>query len=218
MTFWTSWIDLLARALELLTTQAGLGSGLAVVALTLLMRALVLPITLPNACRGLVRQRKLAVLQPELARLKERYAGDHQKYGEAMMAAYKRHGISLVDGRSLLGALVQTPVLLGMFTALRRALPHGRFLWVADLAKPDVLLAIVAGLTTAILALAAPEMPEHVRAIMMILPAICLALTALHFGSAIALYWTTSNLFTAGQTLAARWLVSRRGEAAARGA
>ena len=152
-------------------------------------------------------------MQPELARLKERYARDPQKYGEAMLATYKRHGLSMVDGRSLLGALVQTPALLGMFTTLRRALPHGRFLWVADLAKPDVLLAIVAGLTTAILALAAPEMPEHVRVLMMILPAVCLAFTALHFGSAIALYWTTSNLFTAGQTLAVRWVVARRAAA-----
>ncbi|HEX5047872.1 MAG TPA: membrane protein insertase YidC [Gammaproteobacteria bacterium] len=209
MTVWTSWVDLLTRALELLSTQAGLGAGLAVVALTLTVRTLVLPITFPNACRGLVRQRTLAAMQPELARLKERYARDPQKYGEAMLAAYKRNGLSMVDGRSLLGALVQTPVLLGMFTALKRALPHGRFLWVADLAKPDVLLAIVAGLTTAILALAAPEMPEHVRMLMMILPAVCLAFTALHFGSAIALYWTTSNLFTAGQTLAVRWVVAR---------
>ncbi|HZF27800.1 MAG TPA: membrane protein insertase YidC [Gammaproteobacteria bacterium] len=218
MTVWTGWLDLLSSALGLLATQAGLGAGLAVVALTLALRALVLPITFPNACRGLVRQRKLAALQPELARLKERYAGEPQKYGEALLAAYNRHGISMVDGRTLLGAFVQTPVLLGMFTTLRRALPHGRFLWVADLAKPDVLLAIVAGLTTAILALAAPEMPEHVRVLMMILPAICLALTALHFGSAIALYWTTSNLFTAGQTLAVRWFVARRPAAGAQSA
>jgi YidC/Oxa1 family membrane protein insertase len=210
MTLWTSWIDLLSRALELLTTQAGLGAGLGVVALTLAVRTLVLPITFPNACRGLVRQRKLAALQPELARLKERYASDPQKYGDAMLATYKRHGLSMADGRSLLGALLQTPVLLGLFTTLRRALPHGRFLWVPDLAKPDVLLAIVAGLTTAILALAAPEMPEHMRALLMILPAICLALSALHFSSAIALYWTTSNLFTAAQTVAVRWFVARQ--------
>lgn len=215
MTLWTSWLDLLARMLELLTTDAGLGAGLGVIALTLAVRTLVLPITFPNACRGLVRQRTLAAMQPELARLKERYARDPQKYGEAMLAAYKRNGLSMVDGRSLLGALVQTPVLLGMFTTLKRALPHGRFLWVTDLAKPDVLLAIVAGLTTAILALAAPEMPEHVRMLMMILPAICLAFTALHFGSAIALYWTTSNLFTAGQTLAVRWVVARQAASSA---
>jgi membrane protein insertase Oxa1/YidC/SpoIIIJ len=71
-----------------------------------------------------------------------------------------------------------------------------------------VLLAIVAGLTHRDPDSAAPEMPEHVRALMMILPAIGLTLTALHFGSAIALYWTTSNLFTAGQTLAMRWFVT----------
>jgi YidC/Oxa1 family membrane protein insertase len=215
MALWDGWIDLISALFGLLTMEVGLSAGLAVIALTLLLRTLVLPITWSTAYRGQVRREKLATLQPELERVKARHAKDPQKYAEAVLEIHRRHGISLVDGRSLLGALVQMPVLLGAFVALRQGLASGRFLWVADLAKPDVLLAIVAGLTTAFLALAAPELPAQMRMIMTIVPVVCLALTALHFASAIALYWATSNVFTAAQAFAVRAVLARRPAGAA---
>jgi YidC/Oxa1 family membrane protein insertase len=216
MALWDGWIHLISTVFGLLTMQVGLSSGLAVIALTVLLRTLVLPITWSTAYRGQLRREKLVRLQPELERAKARYAGDPQKYAEAMLDIHRRNGVSLVDGRGLLGGLVQMPVLLGAFVALRQGLASGRFLWVADLAKPDVLLAIVAGLTTAFLALAAPEMPAHMRTIMTIIPVVCLALTALHFASALALYWATSNVFTAAQTFAVRVVFARRTAGAGR--
>jgi len=209
-TLWSSWLDLISSLLALLSAQAGLGTGLSIVVLTLLLRTLVLPITWQTGYRGYIRQRKLAVLQPELARAKERYGRDPQKYSAALTALYRDHGISMVDGRALAGALVQMPLLLGVFNALRRGIAHGRFLWVSDLAKPDLAFAIIAGATTALLALAAPDLPEHVRTLMLIVPAVCLALTAMHFASGIALYWATSNVFSAAQTLTLRAVIARR--------
>ncbi len=209
-TLWSTWLDLISSLLTLLSAQVGLGTGLAIVALTLLLRTLVLPITWQNAYRGYIRQRKLALLQPELARLKERHARDPQKYSAAMLTLYREHGLSMIDGRALVGALVQMPLLLGVFNALRRGVAHGRFLWVSDLAKPDLAFAIVAGVTTALLTLAAPDLPDHIRMVMLIVPAVCLALTAMHFASGIALYWATSNVFSAAQTLTLRAVIARR--------
>lgn len=210
-TLWSTWVDLISSLLTLLSAQVGLGTGLAIVALTLLLRTLVLPITWQNAYRGYVRQRKLALLQPELQRAKERYAREPQKYSAAVMALYRDHGLSMVDGRTIVGALVQMPFLLGVFNALRRGSEHGRFLWVSDLAKPDLAFAILAGVTTALLALAAPDLPDHVR--MLIVPAVCLALTAMHFASGVALYWATSNVFSAAQTFVLRAVIARRAAA-----
>jgi hypothetical protein len=53
--------------------------------------------------------------------------------------------VGLGTGRAIVGALVQMPLLLGVFGALRSGAAHGRFLWMSDLAKPDLALAIVAG-------------------------------------------------------------------------
>jgi YidC/Oxa1 family membrane protein insertase len=209
-TLWSTWVDLIASLLAVLSGPAGLGTGLAIVALTLLLRTLILPITWQNSYRGYIRQRKLALLQPELKRLKERYARDPQKYSAALAALYREHGMSMVDGRALVGGLAQMPLLLGVFNALRRGTAHGRFLWVKDLAQPDLAFAIVAGVTTALLTLAAPDLPEHVRMLMLIVPAVCLTLTAMHLASGLALYWATSNVFGAAQTVALRTVIARR--------
>jgi YidC/Oxa1 family membrane protein insertase len=210
MSLWTSWIELISALFDLLTTDVGLSAGLGIVALTLLLRAAVFPITWQSAYRGYVRRERLLRLQPELDAAKQRLANDPKRYAETVLAVYRRNNVEPFDGKSLLAALVQTPILLGVFTALRQGLAQGRFLWVADLAKPDVLLAIVAGVTTAFLTLAAPELPEQLRAVMLIVPAVLLTLMALKLASAIALYWATSNVFTAAQTVAVRALVRRR--------
>jgi YidC/Oxa1 family membrane protein insertase len=209
-TLWSTWVDLISSLLAVLSTEVGLGTGLAIVALTLVLRTLILPITWQNAYRGYIRQRKLAQLRPELERAKERHSRDPQKYAAAVSALYREHGLPMVDSRALVGALVQMPLLLGVFSALRRGVAHGRFLWVGDLAKPDLAFAILAGVTTGLLALVAPDMPEHVRVLMLIVPAVCLTLTAMHLASGLALYWATSNVFGAAQTLVLRAVIARR--------
>ena len=78
------------------------------------------------------------------------------------------------------------------------------------MAKPDVLLALLAGLTTSLLMFAAPDLPEHLRLMMLIVPAVLMMIAALQFSSAVALYWAMSNVLSAVQTVAVRAIVARR--------
>ena len=210
MSVWSNWVDLIWSLFQYLSTEVGLGVGLSIIAMTVLLRLFVLPLTWSNAYRGYIRQQKLVRLQPELQRLKERYVSDRRKHAEATIEAYRRQGLSLVDSRSLVAALVQMPIVLGVFSALRDGLTYGRFLWVANLAKPDLWLALLAGLTTGLLMFAVPDMPEHLRLMMLIVPAVCMVLAALQFSSGIALYWAASNVFSAAQTVAVRAVIARR--------
>jgi membrane protein insertase Oxa1/YidC/SpoIIIJ len=84
-----------------------------------------------------------------------------------------------------------------------------RFLWVANLRAPDAGLALIAALATALMMMANPDLPEHVRVILIVVPSIVALLTTMHFGSALALYWTTSNCFSMAQTFALRFVVAR---------
>jgi YidC/Oxa1 family membrane protein insertase len=210
MDMWSSWVDLIWASVQYLSADVGLGAGLSIIAMTVLLRVVILPLTWQITYRGQIRQRKLALLQPELLQLKERYTHDPQQYAAAMIEAYRRRGLTLIDGRSLLGAFVQMPIVLGMFSALRHGLTQGRFLWVANLAKPDLVLALLAGFTTGLLMFAAPDLPDHLRLMMLIVPAVLMVLAALQFSSGIALYWATSNVLSAAQTVAVRTVVTRR--------
>jgi YidC/Oxa1 family membrane protein insertase len=157
-----------------------------------------------------VRQKKMLKLQPELQSLKEQYAQQPHIYLEKMTDLYRRHGLSMMDGRSLMGALLQMPVLLGMFQALRQMGEGAKFLWVANLVKPDTLFALLAGAATALMVMVNPDIPEQMRLWLIIVPSVIAFVVALKFCSALSLYWIATNAFSALQTFAVHRVVARR--------
>jgi YidC/Oxa1 family membrane protein insertase len=157
-----------------------------------------------------VRQKKVKRLQPQLHALKEQFAGKPEAYSKELLKLYKDRGLKVVDGRGILGTLVQMPVFIGMFHLLKGLGRGVRFLWMSDLLRPNVVLAVVAGLSMALVVAANPDMPQQMKMLMIAISAAITLVSALHFGSALALYWTTSNLCSALQTLAIHGLISRR--------
>jgi YidC/Oxa1 family membrane protein insertase len=204
MELWQSWIGLLQQLLQTFAADWGLGYGLAIIVLTLAVRTALFPLTWSLAYRGALRHAKIARLEPQLKVIRRRCANDPQTQMQKTMELYREHGLSIADGKSLLGAFVQIPVISGLYQALRSGSGTAAFLWIRDLGRPDILLAILAALTTALAMAAAPHMSEQMRLTIILLPAMFCFLAALHFSSGIALYWITSNLFGTAQTLALR--------------
>lgn len=209
MDIWAAWLDSI-RAIVTALADAGLGLGLAIVVATVLLRTAVLPLAWPIAYRACIRQKKLAKLQPELRALREQFRDQPDVYLRKLAELYKTHQIAMADARTVLGALAQLPLFLGMFHALRSAGDGIRFLWIPNLMRPDVVLAIVAGLTTALMMAVNPDLPEQIRIFMIVLPGIIAVVAALQFSSALAIYWAASNTFSAIQTLTLHAIVRRR--------
>jgi len=209
MDVWTLWLDAI-RTVITASADVGLGVGLAIIVVTLLLRTLLLPLAWPVAYRACLRQRTMRALQPELQALRDKYRDNPAVYLEKMKELHEKHGLAFVDLKGVLGSLVQLPVFLGMYQALRDVGAGARFLWVPNLLRPDVLLAVIAGLTTALMMSVNPDMPEQLRIIMIVLPSIVAIVAALHFSSALAIYWATSNTFSALQTAALHAVVRRR--------
>ena len=210
MGLWTQWLNVIHSLLMFLSSGAGLGTGLGIVALTLVLRTIILPISWPIAYRGSIRQKKMLRLQPELARLKIECADQPQLYAARLMKLYQDNGMTALDWRSVLGSLVQMPLFLGMYQTLRAGANGARFLWVETLARPDPVFAILAALTTMLMMAANPDLPEQMRVILILVPSIFAAIAALKFCSALAVYWTVSNCYSAIQTGALHYVVARR--------
>lgn len=84
--------------------------------------------------------REMQLVQPELAKLKEKYKDDQQRQSSEMMKLYKEHGINPMAG--CLPLLVQMPVFWALFTVLRKTIELRQepfALWINDLSLPDVL-------------------------------------------------------------------------------
>jgi len=210
MTLWMHWLNALHGFLEFLSSQVGLGDGLAIVALTFLVRTAILPIWWSSAYRSCIRQKTIARLQPQLQSLKQKFGDQPKMYAEQLQALYRENGMTLTDGRTLLSALVQLPMLLGLYQALRDGVRTARFLWVEDLSRPDVGFALLAGLATMLLMWMNPDLPEHMRLMLLIVPSIVAVVVALKVASALALYWTVSNCYSAVQTAFLHQVVAKR--------
>ena len=210
MELWTQWLNAIQGLLTFLSSQVGLGTGLGIVVLTLLLRTVILPISWPIAYRGSIRQKKMLRLQPELQRLKSECGDQPQIYAARVMDLYQAHGVTIMDWRSVFGSLVQMPLFLGMYQTLRAGVNGARFLWVESLARPDPLIAMLAALTTMLMMAANPDLSGQMRVMLILIPSILAALAALKFCSALAVYWTVSNCYSAVQTGVMHYVVARR--------
>jgi YidC/Oxa1 family membrane protein insertase len=170
-----------------------LGGG--IFAVSLAARFVFMPLTLRLARRARERQRILDRLQPELARLKTRHAQQPDKLVEAIHAAHQREGIEPVDRQALLGGLARLPVLGGIYGALRSIPRLGSFAWVADLAKPNLPLALlVTAGSAASTYIAGHGGPTRTLALSAIVGSAIGLAFLLHMSSAIALSWAASVL------------------------
>jgi len=83
--------------------------GIAIIILTLVIRLLLLPLTLP----GMKAALKLQQLAPQLEKLKKKYAHDKQKLAQAQMSFYRQHQINPAAG--CLPQIVQILVLITLY-------------------------------------------------------------------------------------------------------
>ncbi len=84
-------------------------------AISMLTLAIMLIFT-PLTLRGARSMTKQQVLQPEMAQLRKRYAGDRQKINEEMMKLYQANGVSPLGG--CLPNLVQIPIFIVLYRVI----------------------------------------------------------------------------------------------------
>ena len=187
-----------------------LGYGWTIVLITVIIKVLFWPLTAAST-RSMKR---MQVLAPEMKALKEKYKDDMQKFTQKQWELYRKHKVSPMSG--CLPMAIQMPVFIGFFTMIRSAieLRGARFLWIADLSKPDTLfmipgtnfpfnlLPLLMGgsmLWQSHLTPPSPGMDPAQAKIMRYMPLMFLVFLY-NYSSGLALYWTVNNVLTVVQT------------------
>ena len=109
--------------------------GIAIFFLTVIVRLVLFPV----GRKAAMVSKKMQDLQPRMTELKEKYKGDQQKLMKETQALYKEAGVNPFAG--CLPALIQLPIFMGLWQALNNSvsLRHASFLWIDNLAAPDML-------------------------------------------------------------------------------
>jgi YidC/Oxa1 family membrane protein insertase len=90
--------------------------GIAIIVLTLLVRALLIPLFR----RQLVSQRRMQMIQPELSEVRKRFKGDRVKAQAAQQEVMRERGVNPVSG--CLPVLLQLPLLFIIYSVIQNGL------------------------------------------------------------------------------------------------
>ncbi|MFN7950317.1 MAG: membrane protein insertase YidC [bacterium] len=178
--------------------------GVAIIILTIAVRSLLLPLQVTSS-RSM---KKMQVLQPEIAQLREQYKEDPMKLQQEMGRLYQRHKVNPLSG--CLPLLLQFPVFLGLYYALAQAieLRHAHFaFWIHDLSEHDpfYVTPIIMGLTMYVQQMMMPAVGDPTQQKIMRLMPLIFTVSFLNFPSGLVLYWLFSNLVSIGT----QWYIQR---------
>ncbi|MEK7394770.1 MAG: YidC/Oxa1 family insertase periplasmic-domain containing protein [Fibrobacterota bacterium] len=196
--------------------------GVAIILLTLVARAAVLPLTLKQVKQSKRMSEVMPLLKPKLDALKEKHKGDARKVQEETMKLYSEYGINpLATMAGCLPMLLQMPVFIALYMVLGRAIElrsQPFFGWITDLSRSDVVLEAVKipfvfpqGLAVLPIFMAASlyglnkltiKDPQQ-QAMVWIMPIMMLVFSG-SMPSGLVLYLTVSNVFSMAQT----WLIN----------
>ena len=232
--FSTLWNDILVGSLQSgllrlydLTEYVGVPSfGIAIMIFTVIVRLILFPLSVTS----LRSSRRMQLLSPRLKELQRQHKGDRQAMAQAQMELYKQHGVNPLMG--CLPQLAQLPVLFALYWAIIGVTNNAdtmaglemAFLWIADLAQPDVwlppgvdlpfklpgVLALTAGATQWVVQrmmmnrMVTDPQQQMIQNVMQFMP-IMIVFFAMQFPAGLALYWVVSNVFSVGQ----QWIIMR---------
>ncbi len=110
--------------------------GLSIILLTVIVRGLMFPISRKQAYFSV----KMQEIAPEMKKIKEKYPNDRTAQSAASMELYRKHNVHPLG--SCLPLLLQMPIFLGLYYALQESMQFrlAEFLWIKNLAAPDMLL------------------------------------------------------------------------------
>lgn len=199
--------------LVFLNHQGGLTIGWAIVALTMVVRVVLLPLFI-SQYRSARRMQEVA---PLIKELQKRYKNDKRRQQEEMMKLFQEHRVNPFG--SCLPILFQAPIFIALFFVLRNFTQENdiegplSFMGIIpnvetqfrDLGWRAVLLAVIYGvsqlLATEVGFATSPQTSEMQRKIFRVLPIFIVGGLFLYpnVPSGLILYWMTTNLWTCGQ-------------------
>ncbi|MDI1312960.1 membrane protein insertase YidC [Prosthecobacter sp.] len=182
--------------------------GLAVILLTIFVRLCLWPIH----AKSTMTMKRMGLLGPLMKELQVKYKDNPQQQQMETMKLYKEYGVNPLGG--CLPLFLQFPIFIGLYSVLEVAaeLRGQSFWWVRDLAAADTQgyfmgfpvnpLPIIMGLTMVAQMKLTPQpatVDKTQQRIFMLMPLFFLWISY-DFAAALALYWSTQNIFSVFQT------------------
>ena len=198
----------------------GLPWAWAIVALTVIVRILIVPL----AVKQIHSMQNLQRFAPQMKEIQQKYKADKQKQNEELMKFYKEHKIN--PAASCLPLLAQLPVFFALYFVLRHqhsfvhfdkaGHPLDDLSWLglikitehATVGWGPLLIVIYVASQLASSYFMSTTADRTQRILLMVLPVVFVPFI-IRFPTGLVLYWVTTNLWTVGQGLITRRLIPK---------
>jgi YidC/Oxa1 family membrane protein insertase len=208
--------NFLQNVLIWLHESVGFSWAWSIVALTVLVRIVLVPVTV----KQIHSMQNLQAHAPEMKALQQKWKHDKQRQNEELMKFYRENKIN--PAASCLPIVLQIPIFISLFYVLREfdddVLPiyGGSVDWLnlVDITEPvkdgwgPLLLVIYVASQLSSSYFMSTTMQGAQRILLMVLPVLFVPFI-LNFPAGLMLYWLTTNLWTTGQGLVTRRLMPK---------
>jgi YidC/Oxa1 family membrane protein insertase len=211
-------VNVLADVIDFLGPHGAIGLpwAWAIVALTVIVRMLLVPLTV----KQIHSMQNLQRHAPEMKEIQRKFKHDRQKMNEELMKFYKENRIN--PASSCLPILLQIPIFISLFFLLKDFTTSTDYQqgdnleWLglinildkANVGWGPLLLVIYLASQLASTYFMSATMERTQRLIFFALPFLFIPFI-INFKSGLVLYWATTNLWTVGQGVVTRRLVPR---------
>ena len=211
-------VDLAEGIIKFFEENVGLSWGWAIVALTVTVGLLVLPLSI----RGIKSLLRMQLVAPELKALQENYKDDKERQQREMMALYKTHGVNPLS--SCFPFILQIPFFIAVYSLLRSStfsddvissgasqsfffvqsiieVPEGAEKWVL------IVLFIVTTALSFIYTTATTQTTMGAQRYLLLAFPLLFAPIVASQPAGLAVYWITTNVWSLGQQIVVQKLI-----------
>lgn len=197
------WFDVVAKpilyAMKFFYRYTG-NYGLAIIILTIIIKII---FWYPTHI-SYKSMKEMKKIQPEMAKLREKYPHDREKLNKELMELYRRYKINPMSG--CLPIAIQIPIFFALYKVLLYSIEirHAPFYWwIKDLSAHDpyYISPILMGISMFIQQWMTPSPGDPTQAKMMLIMPVIFTFMFLTFPTGLVIYWLFNNLLSIGQQI-----------------
>ncbi len=197
--------------------------GMAIIAITVLIRLILMPLMLKNYKTQQGMKVKMDKLKPEMDEIQKKLKAAKTKeeqmaLQQEMMGLYRKHDVNPLN-MGCLPLIIQMPVIMGLYFAIlySKDIKTHEFLWF-NLGSPDIVMTLLAGAVYFIQAKVSlwtvPDQQKQQMKLMVYISPIMIMFISFSSMAALPLYWAVGGLLLIFQTYLGRKFYSNHPEKA----
>ncbi|HIB1801277.1 TPA: membrane protein insertase YidC [Enterococcus faecium] len=200
----------MGQAITYLVENFNWSYGWAVIAMTVIVRIIILPLGISQSKKTMIQSEKMQALKPQVEaaqqKLKAATTREEQMAAQAeMQQVYRENGLSMTGGIGCLPLLIQMPIFSALYFTARytEGIRESSFYGI-DLGSPSMVLVVIAGvaylLQGYISTIGIPEEQKKTMRTMLIVSPAMIVFMSISAPAGVTLYWVVGGVFSCLQT------------------